>query len=162
MSDYNNAVKKLNDDLLAFIHRYEILNDKEIFTPTLLARFKRLINSLNTTSNQYIATLEKQSLNFEQSFKKVLQLNKIEIEKIQNNLNFSLDVIKNKYIQKINLLNQQINDLKQSCAKSIDSFKQDIEFFIISSKQTEDIFKREYDTGYIHQYRTHSKGDDHR
>lgn len=145
MSDYSNAVKKLNDDLLAFIHRYEILNDKEIFTPTLLARLKRLINSLNTTSNQYIATLEKQSLNFEQSFKKVLQLNKIEIEKIQNNLNFSLDVIKNKYIQKINLLNQQINDLKQSCAKSIDSFKQDIEFFIISSKQTEDIFKREYE-----------------
>lgn len=40
MSDYSSSVKKLNDDLLAFINRYEILDDKDPITDNLLKKLK--------------------------------------------------------------------------------------------------------------------------
>lgn len=145
MSDYSSSIKKLNDDLLAFINRYEVLDEKDPITNALLKKLKKLINSLNTTSNQYVAGLDKQLKSFDTFFNQIIEQCKNQQTEINQHLNASLEVINNKYIKKINQLNDEINKFKFSSESKLTELKQDIDFFIISSRQRESIFETEYE-----------------
>lgn len=145
MSDYSSSVKKLNDDLLAFINRYEILDDKDPITDNLLKKLKRLVNSLNTTSNQHIALLDKQFVNFETAFHNAYEKSKKNISKIDEYLSETINIITNKYVEKIKQLKDEISMLKSSSKRKIEDLNQDIEFFFISSDQRRNIFEQEYD-----------------
>lgn len=145
MSDYSVSIKKLNDELLAFINRYEILDEKDPISNTLLKRLRKQINSLNTTSNQYVAGLSKQLKNFDDRFKSISETHQEKEKEIQMHLTTSLEVINTKYVKKINELNEEINKLKAASEEKLSVARQDIEYFIISSKQRENIFEREYE-----------------
>ena len=145
MSDYSSSVKKLNDDLLAFINRYEILDDKDPITDNLLKKLKKLINSLNTTSNQHIALLDKQFVAFESSFQNIYNKSKDDIESINSHLKETHEIITTKYVNKIKQLKNDISKLKSANKRKVEELNQDIEFFIISSDQRKDIFEQEYE-----------------
>lgn len=144
MSDYATSVKKVNAELLAFINRYEIIEDKDPITNALLKRLKKQINSLNTTSNQYILTLDKQMKSFDSIFSASLEAYKKKLDTINTHLATSLDIINNKYILKVNQLNEEINKLKKQNDIKVAQLQQDINFFIIASNQRGQIFEKEY------------------
>lgn len=145
MSDYSSSVKKLNDDLLAFINRYEILDDKDPITDNLLKKLKKLVNSLNTTSNQHIAVLDKQFVNFDIAFQNIYEKSKADIESVNIHLKETVDIVTNKYVNRVKQLKNEISKLKSSSKRKIDDLKQDIEFFVISSDQRRNIFEQEYE-----------------
>ncbi len=145
MGDYSSSIKKLNDELLIFINRYEVLDEKDPITNSLLKKLKKQINSLNTTSNQYVAGLEKQIKNFDVFFNQIIEQSKKQQAEINQHLDASLEVINAKYIKKINQLNDEINKFKITSENKLTELKQDIDFFIISSKQRENIFETEYE-----------------
>jgi len=145
MSNYSSSIKKLNDDLLAFINRYEILDDKDPITNQLLKRFKKQINSHNTTSNQFVDILNKHQKNFDDLFRNLYSHHDLEIDKINALLDFSLEVINDKYVKKINLLKEEISKIKKDRERKINELQQDIEFFYISSDQRASMFDSEYE-----------------
>lgn len=145
MSNYSVAIKNFNTDLLEFLHKYEIIDDKDPITNDLLKKIKKLINSLNTTSNQHNTILKNQSDSFDEEFKKTIEEHKLEEKNINEKLKTAIKIINKKYMDKVNLLNSEINKLKMLNADKIYEYEQDIEYFIISSKQREDIFEQEYE-----------------
>lgn len=145
MGDYSSSIKKLNDELLAFINRYEILDDKDPITNQVLKRFKKQINSHNTTSNQFVDILSKHQKNFDESYKSIYAHHDIEINKINALLDYSLEVINDKYVKKINHLKEEISKIKKDRERKIYELNQDIEFFFISSDQRASIFESEYE-----------------
>ncbi len=150
MGDYSSSIKKLNGQLLAFINRYEILEDKDPISNPLLKRLKKQINSLNTTSNQYVHDLEKQLNIFNSFFEDIMTNHKDEEEKIQQHLNASIEVITNKYEKKIQELNDEIKKLEKTAQDKLSELKQDIEFFIIASSQRASIFETECEENIRH------------
>lgn len=145
MSNYSIAIKNFNTDLLEFLHKYEIIDDKDPITNDLLKKLKKLINSLNTISNQHNLVLSKQVDLFDEGFARIMDEYKNKEKIINERLANAIQIINRKYKDKINLLNSEINKLKMHNADKIYELEQDIEYFIISSKQREEIFEQEYE-----------------
>ena len=106
MNDFSNSIKKINDQLLAFINRYEIVDDKDPLSTSILKKLKKQINSFNSASNQYVIKLERQYVLFVDAFKCALKIHDAKQEKIIGRTNESIDVINEKYIEKVNNQNE--------------------------------------------------------
>ncbi len=144
MSNYFSSIKKLNADLLVFINRYEKLDEKDPITNPLLKVLKKHVNALNTISMQHAARLNRHLTVFEKSFQKIYQRYKLDKENITNHLNTSLEVINSKYTKKVNLLNEEINKLKETSEKKLEEYTNDIGYFFITSNQQSEVFDDEY------------------
>ena len=100
MNDYSSSIKKINDQLLAFINRYEVLDNADPIDGKLLKRLVKLINSFNTTSNQHVAAMNVHISDFDVFFSGILEKNQNQHKVIEQNLTESLKVISEKYIKK--------------------------------------------------------------
>ena len=144
MNDFSNSIKKINDQLLAFINRYEIVDDKDPLSTSILKKLKKQINSFNSASNQYVIKLERQYVLFVDAFKCALKIHDAKQEKIIGRTNESIDVINEKYIEKVNNQNEEINSLKASTKKKTDQLLQDIDYYYMTSNMNYEVIKNEY------------------
>jgi len=146
MSDYSSTIKKLNDDLLAFINDYELLTIKDPITNHLLNKIKKLVNSHNFASNQHVEILEKHEKNFEKLLKNISDVHAQDIEKIRSQLDVSINVINDKYVKKINLLKENISKSKLNKENKLNELNKDIDYFFIASEQRASLIEGEYNS----------------
>ena len=143
MSDYSNSIKKLSEELLKFIDEYNIVNN-EPFNNDFFVYIKSNLNKLANICNSYNNTLKKQIKRFNYIFNNILKENNIKSNEINKRLSKNIDEITKTYIQKVKDINLEMENFKVDTKSSIVTLKQDVEFFISSSVQKEEIIQDEY------------------
>ena len=89
--------------------------------------------------------LKKYKSNFDKNSKNKLNLNKAQVQSVNEKLNITLDIIKSKYTDKNNEIKRQIADAKDNLKNKINELDLDVEFFIAASNQKSDIYDDEYE-----------------
>jgi len=145
MADFSSSIKDLTEKLNNFIKEYEVIDDKDPLTMNLLKSFKKKIQHFNTSSSEYVTRLKKYKSNFDKSSKNKLDLNKAQVQSVNEKLNITLDIIKSKYADKNDEIKKQIADAKDNLKNKINELDLDVEFFIAASNQKSDIYDDEYE-----------------
>ena len=145
MTKFADAIQKVNSDLLEFIKKYEIIDDKEPIDNNLLKKLKKQINSLNTSAYNNDLDLSTKFDAFNKSFNLIVSNSNKQITAINKNLNTALLGLEEKYKNKITDLKNEIINMKNESNESIKLLYQDIDYFIAASKQREATLILEYE-----------------
>jgi len=135
MTKFADAIQKVNSDLLDFIKKYEIIDDKEPIDNNLLKKLKKQINSLNTSAYNNDLDLSTKFDAFNKSFNLIVSNSNKQITAINKNLNTALLGLEEKYKNKITDLKNEIINMKNESNESIKLLYQDIDYFIAASNK---------------------------
>ena len=144
MVDIKEIVSKLNAELNSIIDEYMSLDSIEPFKKEDFLRLRAIVSSLYASSSKTMDSLSLQIFSLKNQKDTLLDVYEENAAEILNSLDERMAIIKKKYEESINGLNEEINRSKEDNSRNKEDTLQDIEFYIYSSIQHVEMFVQEY------------------